>query len=79
MAVASLIVPARPGRRIYYWLSVLKEWILAPVMLTVTAILFSALPAIDSQTRMLLNKPLNVFNVTKKMAVPGGIVRESVE
>ncbi|MEK7170894.1 MAG: glycosyltransferase family 2 protein [Patescibacteria group bacterium] len=75
MAIASMIVPPRPGSRAIYALTVVKEWILAPILLSVTAVLFSALPAIDSQTRMLFNKPLNVFNVTKKIAVPNGIIR----
>lgn len=75
MTVASLIVPPRPGSKAYYYLSLLKEWIFAPVLLTLTAIFFSAIPAIDSQTRMMFNKPFTVFNVTKKIAVPGGVLR----
>lgn len=75
MAVASLIVPPRPGSRARYILTLAKEWILAPILLSVTAIVFSALPAIDSQTRMMFNKPFTVFNVTKKFAVPSGVVR----
>ena len=75
MAIASLIVPPRPGRKVYYYLAILKEWLLAPIMLTVTAIVFSALPSIDSQTRMMFNKPFTVFNVTKKIAVPSGVIR----
>ncbi len=75
MAVASLIVPPRPGSRALYILTLAKEWILAPILLSLTAIVFSALPAIDSQTRMLFNKPFTVFNVTKKIAVPSGIIR----
>lgn len=75
MAVASLIVPPRPGKKVWYWLNIIKEWLLAPILLSLTAIAFSALPAIDSQTRLLLNKSFTVFNVTKKVAVPSGVVR----
>lgn len=75
MAVASLIVPPRPGSRSIYILTLVKEWIFAPLMLPISGILFSAVPAIDSQTRMMFNKPFTVFNVTKKFAVKSGIVR----
>lgn len=74
MAIASLIVPPRPGSRAIYILTVVKEWILAPLMLPISGIFFSAIPAIDSQTRMMLNKPFTVFNVTKKIAVSSGVV-----
>lgn len=75
MTVASTLVPPRPGRAWRYWLAIIKEWVLAPFMMPISGILFSALPAIDSQTRLMLNKPFTVFNVTKKLAVPSGVVR----
>jgi hypothetical protein len=79
MSVASIIVPPRPGSRGSRILFLIREWVLAPVMLSISAIFFSALPALNSQTRLLLNRPFTVFNVTKKTAVPGGIVRASQE
>ena len=77
MLVASLLVPPRPGKKVVYTATLIKEWILAPILLPVSGIFFSAIPSIDSQTRMLINKPFTVFNVTKKAAVTGGINRES--
>jgi hypothetical protein len=74
MLVASLLVPPRPGKRSVYILTIIKEWLLAPVLLPVSGIFFSAIPAIDSQTRMLFNKPFTVFNVTKKTAIPSGVL-----
>lgn len=74
MSIASMIVPPRPGKKGVHILFLLREWLLAPVMLSLSAIMFSALPAIDSQTRLMLNKPFTVFNVTKKMAVTGGVM-----
>ena len=79
MLVASLLVPPRPGKKAVYVITVIKEWILAPILLPLSGIFFSAIPAIDSQTRLLLNKPFTVFNVTKKMAIPGGIKRSSTD
>ncbi len=75
MAISASIVPPRPGKKSIYYLSLLKEWILAPVILPISSIFFAAIPAIDSQTRLMFNKPFTVFNVTKKTAVAGGVLR----
>lgn len=77
MLVAAMLVPPRPGSKIAYYLAIAKEWLLSPILLPITGIFFSALPAIDSQTRLMFNKPFTVFNVTKKAAIPSGIVRVS--
>lgn len=69
MAIASSLVPPRPGSKFGYFLALAKEWLLAPIMLPLSGIFFSALPAIDSQTRLMLNKSFTVFNVTRKAAV----------
>jgi len=67
MMVASALIPPRPGNRSVYILTLVKEWILAPIVLPLSGIFFSAIPAIDSQTRLLLNRSFTVFNVTKKI------------
>ncbi|HSX42398.1 MAG TPA: glycosyltransferase family 2 protein [Candidatus Saccharimonadales bacterium] len=77
MIIAALMVPPRPGKNSAYIFHTIKEWILAPLLLPLTGIFFSAIPAIDSQTRLLFNKPFTVFNVTKKAAIPGGILVET--
>jgi len=69
MWVASNLVPPRPGKKSIYIVTLIKEWIFAPLILPLAGIFFSSLPAIDSQTRLMLNKPFTVFNVTKKQAV----------
>lgn len=56
-------LPPRPKR--YHWIRHLPmffQWVLIPVVA-----FFSALPAIDSQTRMLLGKYFGEFWVTEKM------------
>jgi len=69
MAITILIVPPDPDRNRYrHYSIILKELILAPFLLPLTAIFFSALPALDSQTRQLINKPFTSFNVTRKSA-----------
>lgn len=77
VTIATALVPPRPGKKLVYIFALVREWILAPVILTFSAIFFSALPAIDSQTRLMLNKPFTVFNVTKKTAIPSGVLRET--
>lgn len=77
MAIAAVMVPPRPGKQTLYAFHMVKEWVLAPLLLPLTGIFFSAIPAIDSQTRLLINKPFTVFNVTKKAAIPSGILVET--
>lgn len=74
MVIAAVMIPPRPGKQSAYFFHTVKEWILAPILLPLTGIFFSAIPAIDSQTRLLLNRPFTVFNVTKKAAIPGGML-----
>lgn len=65
MTISILLLPSRPkgfGRRNF--LKMISQWILIPF----TAILFSSLPAIDAQTRLMLGKYLG-FRVTEKKAV----------
>ncbi len=74
MTIASILVPQRPGKKSTHWLFVAREWLFAPFVMPISGIFFSAIPAIDSQTRMLFNRPFTVFNVTKKAAIPSGIL-----
>ncbi len=47
----------------YKYLYMIAQWMLLPV----TIIIFSALPAIDAQTRLMIGRYLGNFNVTEKM------------
>ncbi len=58
------LLPRLPERHDpYRYLFMVAQWALLPV----TIILFSALPAIDAQTRLMIGKYLGNFNVTEKM------------
>lgn len=58
-----LFLPKRPKDFPWYrWLVMLVQWMVLPV----TFIVFSSLPALDAQTRFMLGKYLG-FNVTKKL------------
>jgi len=59
--VSMVMLPKHP-KGWKYRLSALVMWILLPI----TTIVFGAIPAIDAQTRLMLNKRLD-FNVTKKV------------
>lgn len=65
-ALAMTILPPVPHRypRPFAYLMILLQWLLAPI----TLIVFGSIPAIDAQTRLMLNKPLG-FNVTLKKKV----------
>jgi cellulose synthase/poly-beta-1,6-N-acetylglucosamine synthase-like glycosyltransferase len=58
------LLPRLPQRHDpYRYLFMIAQWALLPV----TIILFSALPAIDAQTRLMIGRYLGTFNVTEKM------------
>jgi len=62
MIISTLLLPPRPkgiGRRKFF--EMIGQWILVPI----TAIFFSSLPAIDAQTRFMLGKYMT-FRVTSK-------------
>jgi len=65
MVISTLLLPPRPsGYRRRKYLEMFTQWILIPV----SAIIFSSVPAIESQTRLMLGKYLT-FRVTAKRAV----------
>ncbi|MEI7511849.1 MAG: glycosyltransferase family 2 protein [Candidatus Uhrbacteria bacterium] len=61
--LALTLLPPIPKHisRPYAWFIILAQWLLLPV----TFVVFGAIPAIDAQTRLMLNRPLG-FNVTQK-------------
>ncbi len=65
LTVGTLLLPKIPDRLRRYkhlWL----EWLLLPIISPLTSIVFGALPALESQTRLMLNKRLE-FHVTAKL------------
>jgi len=60
--ISMLILPAPPkGTSIWKRLSMAFQWLLLPV----TLIAFGAIPALDAQTRLMLNKPLGFWPTEK--------------
>lgn len=61
--LSAIILPLRPQRhKKTKWLLMILQWIFLPL----TLIIFSAIPAIDAQTRLMLGKYLG-YNVTEKV------------
>lgn len=65
LTISTLLLPPTPKRIKHRFLKIAWEWILAPVFLPLSNIFLGALPAIDSQTRLMLGKYLG-FRVTVK-------------
>lgn len=64
LIISTLLVPPRRGRKPR--LRIVFDWILTPIILPFSNIFFSSIPALESQTRLMLGKYLDVFRVTKK-------------
>lgn len=66
LSISTLMLPPRPKKSFNF--SILFEWIISPIMLPVSNVVFSSFAAIDAQTRLFLGKYLG-FRVTEKKAV----------
>lgn len=64
LIISTLLLPPRHGKRNTG--RILLDWILTPIIMPLSSIFFSSLPAFESQTRLLLGKYLDVFRVTIK-------------
>lgn len=63
-----LLPPPSSDRRLSFWRKLLY-WIITPVILPITNVIFSSFPAIDSQTRLIFGWYLDEFHVTIKKPV----------
>lgn len=66
LAISTLMLPPRPKKILN--LSIIIEWLISPIMLPLSNIIFSSFAAIDAQTRLMLGKYLD-FRVTEKKHV----------
>jgi len=66
LTISTLLVWPRRKSRKTNW-RIVFDWILTPIMLPITNIFFSSIPAFDSQTRLMLGIKPKVFRVTIKV------------
>lgn len=64
LIISTMLVPPRRGRKPR--LRIFFDWILTPIIMPFSNIFFSSIPALESQTRLMFGKHLEVFRVTKK-------------
>lgn len=70
LTISTILIPPRPATKKHIsYLTFIKEWILTPFIMPITNILFGSIPAIESQTRLMLGKYLGEFRVTVKKPV----------
>lgn len=64
LIISTLMVPPRRGKKPFWRL--VADWIMTPVIMPISNIFLSSIPALESQTRLMFGKYLEVFRVTKK-------------
>lgn len=64
LVISTLLVPPYRGKKPFR--RIVLDWILTPIVLPISNIAFSSIPAFESQTRLMLGKYLEVFRVTIK-------------
>lgn len=64
LIISTLLVPPYRGKKPFG--RIFLDWILTPFILPVSNVIFSSIPALESQTRLMLGKYMDVFRVTKK-------------
>jgi len=76
LVISTILLPPNKNRRWHPWFYLIKDWIINPIILAVTNVIFSAIPALDSQTRLMFKKYLE-FRVTVKSTNRSGALTEN--
>lgn len=64
LIISTLLVPPHRGKKPFK--RIVLDWCLTPIIMPISNIIFSSVPALESQTRLMLGKYLEIFRVTKK-------------
>ena len=64
LIISTLLVPHHRGKKPFKRIAL--DWILTPIVMPFSNIFFSSIPALESQTRLMFGKYLEIFRVTKK-------------
>ncbi len=65
LTISTLLLPPRP-KRIFNF-GIIVEWIISPILLPISNIIFSSITAVDAQTRLMLGKYLEFIVTEKKL------------
>ncbi|MEI6498430.1 MAG: glycosyltransferase family 2 protein [bacterium] len=76
LAISALLMPRYKGKRPIK--KILSDWLLTPIVLPISNIIFSSLPALESQTRLALGKYLE-YRVTIKSTKRSNIETKKVD
>lgn len=74
LILSTLLLPPPKKKKIHRFFYLAKEWILTPIILPITNIFLSSIPALESQTRLMFKKYLG-FRVTVKSTHRSGVFR----
>jgi cellulose synthase/poly-beta-1,6-N-acetylglucosamine synthase-like glycosyltransferase len=74
LVISTLLVPPRRGKKPFS--RIILDWVMTPIVMPISSIVFSSLPALESQTRLMIGKRLEVFRVTVKSTKRSNILEE---
>lgn len=66
LTLSTLMLPPRPKKKMTF--SIILEWIISPVLIPISNVFFSSIPAIHAQTSLMRGKYME-YRVTEKKAV----------
>jgi cellulose synthase/poly-beta-1,6-N-acetylglucosamine synthase-like glycosyltransferase len=78
LIISTILLPPNKKRRFHPRFYIIRDWIITPIILAATNILFSAVPALESQTRLMFKKYLE-FRVTVKSANRSGVLTDKAK
>ncbi|MEI8143382.1 MAG: glycosyltransferase family 2 protein [Candidatus Berkelbacteria bacterium] len=64
LCISTLLAPPKRGKKPVK--RIIMDWIMTPILLPISSIVFSSIPALESQTRLMIGKYLEKFHVTAK-------------
>jgi hypothetical protein len=75
LIISTLLAPPRHGKKPLP--RIILDWVMTPIILPISNIFFSSFPALESQTRLMIGKYLEVFRVTVKSTKRSNILEEN--
>ena len=76
LTLSTILLPPNKKRKAHQFVYIARDWILTPVILAATNLIFSAIPALESQTRLMFGNYLE-FRVTVKSTNRTGVINKS--